>query len=526
MPHLASIEATHRDQMHHADLGGGGDAYYTYDAGGERVRKWIQRIGTTTEERIYLGGWEIYRKRTGVGQAIETERETLHVMDGARRIALVETLTVDDEAAVATPVPRLRYQYGNHLGSAMLECDHVGDVISYEEYHPYGTAAYRSAKSGVEVSEKRYRYTGKERDDETGFTYHLARYYAPWLGRWTSADPAGIADDLAIYTYVSGNPIGATDPTGRYGTGEDQDDVPAFLRWNDELQAQQSIDYSARHRISEVKAQASLPVETRSPSDAGNPADEDIYADDEDIYADAVLVHPDASEDAHEPRGASHKLRVWTGPFTMATGDLQRIADSTQNKLEWLFAHYGQLVLAGPYIVENIPNVPDFFYSAVEEAATVKHAPTVKARAERALRTGAYTLEFVAEAGAVAGPLATLSPGEPAASTTLIDTTGGQAVPRSVGAAAASPTTLYKPTQTARRFDFAKVDRFAESMRNGTWDWSVDKIIVDIEGNILSGHHRVLAAERAGVHIPETAIHRLKTVTSRPVYDWSDILGE
>ncbi|WP_433936322.1 SpvB/TcaC N-terminal domain-containing protein [Sorangium cellulosum] len=93
------------------------------------------------------------------------------------------------------------------------------------------------------------------------------------------------------------------------------------------------------------------------------------------------------------------------------------------------------------------------------------------------------------------------------------------------GGAAVSPTKLFKPTQSARHFDFAKVDRYAEAMRNGTWNWSADKIIVDRSGNILSGHHRVLAAERAGVNIPESAIHRLNTVTPRPVYNWADIVG-
>lgn len=131
-------------------------------------------------------------------------------MDDTRRIAMVETLTVHDGDAVSTPVPRLRYQVGNHLESAMLECDQDGEVISYEEYHPYGTAAYRSARSGVEVSEKRYRYTGKERDEETGFSYHQWRYYAPWLARWTSADPAGMVDGPCLYQYCGGAPIGVT----------------------------------------------------------------------------------------------------------------------------------------------------------------------------------------------------------------------------------------------------------------------------------------------------------------------------
>jgi RHS repeat-associated protein len=215
MPHLTSIAYTHANQMRMADLGGGGDAYYTYDASGERVLKRIERIGTLVEERIYLGGYEVYRKRDHTGLLFE--RQTLHVMDGARRIAMVETVTVDTANPSGTGVSRIRYQYTNHLDSAMVECDDTGQVISYEEYHPYGTTAYRSARAGVEVSERRYRYTGKERDDETGLGYHGARYYALWLGRWTSADPAGIVDGPGLYTYVGSNPVVFHDPSGNWG---------------------------------------------------------------------------------------------------------------------------------------------------------------------------------------------------------------------------------------------------------------------------------------------------------------------
>ena len=84
----------------------------------------------------------------------------------------------------------------------------------YEEFHPYGTSAYRSARSGVEVSERRFRYTGKERDEETGFQIHGLRYYCPWLGRWTTADPAGLADGVNMYGYARGDPVGKVDPSG------------------------------------------------------------------------------------------------------------------------------------------------------------------------------------------------------------------------------------------------------------------------------------------------------------------------
>jgi RHS repeat-associated protein len=120
-------------------------------------------------------------------------------MDDERRIALAETKTIDTVSG-GTGTTRWRFQLDNHLGSALIELDHAGAVISYEEYHPYGSTAFSAAKAGVEVSAKRYRYTGKERDEETGLYYHGARYYAPWLGRWTAADPLGLADTNVLGT--------------------------------------------------------------------------------------------------------------------------------------------------------------------------------------------------------------------------------------------------------------------------------------------------------------------------------------
>jgi RHS repeat-associated protein len=216
MPHLRRIDWDHHDQMMLADKGGGGIVHFSYDAAGERVRKrWVHN--GLVEERIYIGGWEIYRKRADAeGAEPSLERETLHVMDGERRIALVETKTIDTETSGAvTPLTVTRFQLGNHLGSAVLEVDEVGRVITCEEYHPYGTTAYSSGVSAAEVSRKRYRYTGKERDEETGLSYHSARYYAAWLGRWTAADPCGILDSPSGYGYVQCRPTVMVDPNGR-----------------------------------------------------------------------------------------------------------------------------------------------------------------------------------------------------------------------------------------------------------------------------------------------------------------------
>lgn len=210
MPHLPAMSWDFEDQLQRADLGGGGMAYYVYDATGQRMRKVIERQnGTRQKERLYLGGFERYREYDGSGDTVTLERETLHIMDDQQRIALVETRT-------DTPTPQrlIRYQFGNHLGSASLELDEAGQMISYEEYHPYGTTSYQAVRNGVEVSSKRYRYTGKERDEETGLGYHGARYYAVWLGRWTSADPAGVAGSANLFAYARANPVQFVDSTG------------------------------------------------------------------------------------------------------------------------------------------------------------------------------------------------------------------------------------------------------------------------------------------------------------------------
>jgi RHS repeat-associated protein len=107
----------------------------------------------------------------------------------------------------------VRYQFGNLLGSASLELDDHADIISYEEYTPYGGTSFQAVRSQTETP-KRYRFSGKERDDESGLYYHGARYYAPWLGRWVSADPVGIADGVCLYAYAGGNPVKFVDPTG------------------------------------------------------------------------------------------------------------------------------------------------------------------------------------------------------------------------------------------------------------------------------------------------------------------------
>ena len=101
-------------------------------------------------------------------------------MNAASR--LIETKTVDGNGPPFTPTSLLRLQLDTHLGSSTLELDEQAQVISYEEYFAYGNTSYQVQSSGIEISPKRYRYTGKERDEESGFYYYGARYLCLVVG--------------------------------------------------------------------------------------------------------------------------------------------------------------------------------------------------------------------------------------------------------------------------------------------------------------------------------------------------------
>ncbi|UHD15035.1 SpvB/TcaC N-terminal domain-containing protein [Thiocapsa bogorovii] len=217
MPHLSEMRWDFEDQLltsarQVVNQGAPKTTYYVYDAGGQRVRKVTERQnGTHKTERIYLGGYESYRDYSGDGSTVTLERETLHIMDDKQRIALVETRT---DVANSPAEQLIRYQLGNHIGSASLELDGDSKIISFEEYYSFGSTAYQAVRDQTETP-KRYRYTGKERDEETELGYHRARYYASWIGRWISVDPDGLMDGSDFFVYSRNNPIRISDPSGR-----------------------------------------------------------------------------------------------------------------------------------------------------------------------------------------------------------------------------------------------------------------------------------------------------------------------
>jgi insecticidal toxin complex protein TccC len=181
---------------------------YRYDGDGRRVRKvrYAQtRSRTLTVDVRYLPGLEIHRN-----DASAEVRHVLTVEAGRCTVRVLhwETGKPDDVAN-----DQLRYNLSDHLGSSTLELDAAANLISHEGYYPYGGTAWWVGSSAVEATYKVVRYSGKERDG-TGLYYYGLRYYAPWLQRWVSPDPAGNVDGLNLYRMVADNPISCSDFQG------------------------------------------------------------------------------------------------------------------------------------------------------------------------------------------------------------------------------------------------------------------------------------------------------------------------
>jgi RHS repeat-associated protein len=229
------------DMIHHVNLGGGGNAFYNYGSDKERSRKRIVRNSGGVEERLYLGGMELFRKFDASGEIVE-EIETHHLFDGEQRVLIVEDVFKSDTANLPANTTLFKYQYSNHLGSVGLEIDEDSTIISYEEYHPYGTTAYSANNEKINTTKKRFKYTGMESDEEIGLSYHSARYYLPWLGRWGSVDPIGIDGGGNLYIYASGNPVKNIDLDGTDDKDTSNYEVPLIEYKPQPLRERQAED--------------------------------------------------------------------------------------------------------------------------------------------------------------------------------------------------------------------------------------------------------------------------------------------
>lgn len=186
---------------------------YRYDAGGLRILKISREKSNAQYQRvIYLTGLELHTTSRN-----NTETESLQIItSGQAGHAQVRVLHWEAGCPAGITNNQIRYSYDNLSGSSNLELDSDGNIITLEEYYPYGGTAVLASRSKTEADYKTIRYSGKERD-ATGLYYYGHRYYQPWAGRWLSADPAGTTDGLNLFRMVNNNPVSLTDTDGLAG---------------------------------------------------------------------------------------------------------------------------------------------------------------------------------------------------------------------------------------------------------------------------------------------------------------------
>ncbi|KAF9396825.1 hypothetical protein CPC16_006321 [Podila verticillata] len=188
---------------------------YRYGGDGMRVLKISERQTRNAMQirRVtYLPGLELRTTHNGT-----TTTEGLHVLTvGEAGSAQVRVLHWEGTPPSGISNNQVRYSYDNLIGSSGLELDGRGEIISQEEYYPYGGTAVWMVRSQIEADYKTVRYSGKERD-ATGLYYYGYRYYQPWVGRWLNPDPAGTIDGLNLYRMVKNNPITLSDSNGLTG---------------------------------------------------------------------------------------------------------------------------------------------------------------------------------------------------------------------------------------------------------------------------------------------------------------------
>ena len=189
----------------------------TYDVDGHV--KTFQGFGTSAQ---YTYDGESRRVKSTVGAAT-----TVYVYDAMGELAA--------EYGPASGVTGTQYLTADHLGSTRLVTAAGGAVSERHDYTPYGEeiptmgctqpvgSAQRSPRcdiAGYGPSGVRVKFTGKERDSETGLDYFGARYLAGGMGRFTTPDPLGASAKASNpqtwnrYAYTLNNPLRYVDPDG------------------------------------------------------------------------------------------------------------------------------------------------------------------------------------------------------------------------------------------------------------------------------------------------------------------------
>lgn len=145
----------------------------------------------------------------------------------------------------------VHYYFADHLGTADVVTTANGSIENESDYYPWGG----EMPITTSLANQNYKFTGKERDSETGLDFFGARYYANQMGRWMSPDwsdipvPVPYADltdpqSLNLYNYVRNNPIANLDPNGHECSSDSNGNVHCVVRARAEEEPQKEHLYT------------------------------------------------------------------------------------------------------------------------------------------------------------------------------------------------------------------------------------------------------------------------------------------
>lgn len=127
-------------------------------------------------------------------------------------------------AAVPAAAQVVEYYQLDALGNVRVVTDQAGHVLERHDYLPYGeecTTGPCATNPGAGAGQPK-KFTGKERDTETGLDYFGARYHSAPTARFTTVDPVlNVKASLFNphrwnrYAYALSNPLRFNDPDGR-----------------------------------------------------------------------------------------------------------------------------------------------------------------------------------------------------------------------------------------------------------------------------------------------------------------------
>jgi RHS repeat-associated protein len=295
-----------------------GWSYYTYDAGGSRVRR---KINNQETWQIYGIGGELVAEYAANASPTSPQKEYGY---RSGQLLVTATSTTND----------IQWLVTDQLGTPRMIFDKTGSLAGTKrhDYLPFGEELYagigsRSAALGYGVANDgvRQKFTLKERDNETGLDYFEARYYGSTEGRFTSPDPllssgsAGVPQSWNRYTYCVNNPLAIIDPSGLIWGRVNGEGNPNWYKDEEEMKKARATAFTPENNVYQATNGQWVRLNANGPGSSPDVNNWTIYNAFQNPY---YVSGWEYTSDPNTPRGPIRDGGVetdWTAQFAIAS---------------------------------------------------------------------------------------------------------------------------------------------------------------------------------------------------------------